>query len=208
MKTSKKIFLCCSFVLLALLATQARAVSATTELGSLLKDISTIQGKFVQTVYDQNNKPIALSNGIFMLQRPNRFRWQENAPLKQLTVANGKHIWFYQPDLQQVSVVSMLKGHNQQIPLAILSGSTIALSKKYAISEPDGNHFILLSKAKNAQFSRIELTFINNKIQQMKLFDNLGQKTIVKLKQLKLNHEIATNKFHFTIPKNVDVIYR
>ena len=195
------------FVLLLFSATQTQAITATTKLVSLLKNINTIQGRFTQTIYDKDNNALAISKGIFMLQRPNRFHWQEETPMQQLTIANGKNIWFYQPDLQQVTVVSMFR-HNQQTPLAILSGSTDVLNKNYSITQPDSHHFILLSKMNNSAFRCIELVFIGNKIQQMILFDKLGQKTIVDFQQIKLNYAIAADKFQFTIPKNVDVIHR
>lgn len=203
MKINEKIF---ALVLLVSFATQTLAVSATSQLVSLLKNIITIQGKFTQAVYDQDNNAIATSKGLFMLQRPNHFRWQEKEPLQQLTVANGKNIWFYQPDLQQVNIISTLDEHIKQTPLAILSDSTMALDENYSITQTNTNHFILSSKAKNAEFCRIALSFINNKIQQMILFDNLGQKTIINFKQTRLNQVIAKDKFQFIIPKNIDVI--
>ena len=62
-----------------------------------------MDGQFTQKVYDGGGKLKETSNGRVALSAPRLFRWEYNAPYEQLIVADGKTVWIYEPDLQQVS---------------------------------------------------------------------------------------------------------
>jgi len=194
-------------VLLCLLAINVNAEQATDHLVKIFQGIDTIKGNFTQTIIGQDGKTvIATSKGNFILQRPDHFRWNVITPPKQLTVADGKHIWQYQPDLQQVTI-SPMSQKIEQTPLAVLSGSAKALGGNYRITQTDdGNTFILTSKHANTEFHRIELTIRANKIKCMILFDSLGQKTEFIFNHIVLNKRLPAKTFKFTAPKGVDVI--
>jgi outer membrane lipoprotein carrier protein len=183
----------------------AIANTASEKLAAIFKPVTTITGQFTQTVYDQNGQAIAKSNGDFSIQRPNHFRWSVNNPMQQLTIADGKKLWLYQPDLLQVTVSPMTQkiGHT---PLAILSGSTTALNSTYSITQQSAKQFTLVAKQQNNTFTKIVLLFAGARIEQMQLFDSLNQKTIIDFSNVKLNASINNNAFKFAIPKGVDVI--
>lgn len=183
----------------------ADANQASKHLANQFKNISTIQGNFTQIVYSQDNQMLASSKGSFKIKRPNQFRWNVITPMQQLTIADGKNIWLYQPDLEQVveSVMTSKIGHT---PLAILSGSTSILSKTYIITQPSSNTYQLLAKNTSGAFHKIILTMEGNKISQMQLYDTLGQKTKVTFSRVQINEPINENAFQFVVPKGVDVI--
>lgn len=194
-----------SILLLTLIAHCSFANSPSNKLANLFSSVNTIQGHFTQTVFGQDDHAMATSKGIFIIKRPNQFRWNVVSPMQQLTIADGQRIWLYQPDLQQVTVSQMRKsmGHT---PLAILSGSTNVLKQSYVITQPNSSTFNLKSKTQNSPFQTIILTFAQQKITQMQLFDALGQKTIINFADVSLNAAIKKNAFQFVVPKGVDVI--
>ncbi|MCK5680613.1 outer membrane lipoprotein chaperone LolA [bacterium] len=59
-------------------------------------------GRFTQkTTYVDTNET-TLSMGRIWIQGPDKMRWEYKIPGKQLLVSDGKTIWYYTPDLNQV----------------------------------------------------------------------------------------------------------
>lgn len=181
------------------------ANSAAQQLVSIFSKLTTLQGNFTQTVYTQKGQVISVSKGTFKIRRPNQFYWNVNTPMKQLTVADGKHVWLYQPDLEQVTETLMTKKIGQT-PLAILSGSSKALLANFNVTKAGANQFNLRAKTANSNFHRISLTMNQGTPQRMQLFDSLNQKTVLAFSKVGVNHQLNKNAFQFIIPKGVDVI--
>ena len=59
------------------------------------------------------------SSGKVAVSAPRLFRWEYVKPYPQLIVADGKKVWVYDPDLQQVSVRPQGE-EEQNSPLAVL----------------------------------------------------------------------------------------
>lgn len=192
-------------IVLFSLSTLVSANQASNNLANIFKSVRSLQGKFVQQVYDQNKHVIARTTGQFIIQRPNKFRWQVTSPLKQLTIANGKKLWLYQPDLQQVTTSGMSQKIGQT-PLAILSGSTEALNKAYAITQTGKTQYQLTAKQVDSAFSQIDLLMNGRAIEKMTLKDSLGQQTVVNFSAVRVNAKVSPDMFEFSIPKGVDVI--
>lgn len=188
-----------------MLFNSVNANQASENLANQFKAVSTIQGDFTQVVYSQNKQVLASSKGNFKIKRPNQFRWNAITPLQQLTIADGKTIWLYQPDLEQVteSVMTSRIGHT---PLAILSGSSSALSQSYTITQSATDSYQLIAKSATDAFHKILITIKDKKISEMDLYDTLGQKTKVMFSKVQLNSPINKNAFQFVAPKGVDVI--
>ena len=87
----------------ALLAGNAFA-GARDELKSFASGLKGLDGQFTQQVYDAKGKLKESSSGRVALSAPRLFRWEYAKPYPQLIVADGKKVWVYDPDLQQVTV--------------------------------------------------------------------------------------------------------
>jgi outer membrane lipoprotein carrier protein len=202
MKTFLKLFLLITFFTTAL-ATQ-EAADPTHELIALLNKTNTLTANFTQKIYDENGSVIDQSKGKLMLAKPDFFRWDVTKPMKQLVVSNAKQVWIYDPDLEQV----IIKPVDQAIsaaPLAILSGSTSALTKDFKVTKIKEG-YQLASKAEDLSFKTIQLSFKQDRITAMILFDNLGQKTELQFSNLSMNPVLPKGTFEFVPPKGVDVI--
>ena len=68
-----------------------------------LNALRTMSADFTQVV-KAKRREVSHSSGTMALSRPGRFRWQTKAPMEQLVVADGKQLWIYDVDLEQVSV--------------------------------------------------------------------------------------------------------
>jgi outer membrane lipoprotein carrier protein len=61
-------------------------------------------GSFTQkTTYTDSNET-TVSTGRIWIQGPDKMRWEYQSPEKQLLISDGKTIWYYTPDLNQVMV--------------------------------------------------------------------------------------------------------
>ncbi|MSP53650.1 MAG: outer membrane lipoprotein chaperone LolA [Gammaproteobacteria bacterium] len=180
--------------------------TAANNLINIFNKTNVISAKFKQEVKDSSGQIIATSTGTMIIQRPNRFRWDTQTPMAQLAIADGQQVWFYQPDLEQVTI-SKMTHEIGQTPLAILSGSTASLQQNFAIDQTKPNEFILTARKNAVPFHQVILIFDKQEhLNQMQLKDELGQTTVLYFTDLKLNASVAKNSFTFEVPKGIDVI--
>jgi outer membrane lipoprotein carrier protein len=192
------------FVILYFFTTTLLAQSATMQLSNLLKNTHTLKANFIQIVLDEHKHAMSKSSGNFVLQQPNKFYWHVKQPMQHVIINNGKKVWDYQPDLQQV-VVKPISQAIATTPLAILSGSTSALTKNFIISRESNSTFKLTNKHSNS-FKTVWLYFNNGKIAGMQLQDILGQTTRLQFTHVEINPSVSTQQFIFKRAKGVDLI--
>lgn len=183
--------------------------SAADQLVQILTSIHSLQAQFQQTVFNGRGNAIQQTSGEMAMQRIGKFRWQTQKPGKQLLIADGNKIWFYDVDLRQVTVQKQqtVSGNS---PAMLLNGEPSLLVKSYDVSktesDTDRQVFKLMSKAKQGLFRSVSLTFQDNQLEDMKLVDNFGQVTTVKFSQVENNPTLAPGLFQFTPPEGVDVV--
>lgn len=201
-----KILIAMLFVFLPL---HCFAQSPTDQLVTLLGNLNSLQATFNQTVYDGNGNALQNTQGTMDILRPGKFRWETKSPARQLLIADGKRIWFYDMDLAQVTVQRQQKAQGGS-PAILLSGSVQELAQDFTISAlpTKGNSvaFKLLPRNKNGMFQQLELRFANNKLHSMKLLDNLTQSTEIIFSNVVNNPNLDPSIFSFTPPKGVDVV--
>src|SRR5579859_328493 len=89
---------------------------------AFLHGTRTARAAFEQRVYDRDGQLMQQSAGRFEFQRPGLFRWTYAAPTPQLIVGDGKDVWIYDRDLEQVTVRRMARALGST-PAALLAGS-------------------------------------------------------------------------------------
>ena len=92
------------FLLLFITGESVLAGSAIEQLKAFHKQVTTLTGKFTQVLNDAQSNKVQESSGTVWIQRPGLFRWEYTKPYPQVIVADGKHIWIYDPELEQVTV--------------------------------------------------------------------------------------------------------
>jgi len=184
------------------------ATSASDQLIELLSQLKSMRANFVQTVMNNGGKVLQKNSGKLILQRPGHFRWQVEQPNKQLLIADGQNIWFYDIDLRQI-MVQKQKMAIADSPAALLSGDPSDLMQHFTVAFLQGGHgFYLLPKDKNALFHSIILIFKQNRLYEMRLSDKLGQQAVIHFSQIDLSSTIGSENFHFVLPKdkNVEIV--
>lgn len=178
------------------------------KLQNKLNHIRSLSAHFKETLTSET-KQINQTQGTLEIQKPGRFRWETLAPVSQLILADGKKIWIYDIDLEQVTVKSQ-KSALKGTPALFLSGDIDSVIKNYTISLQElPNHderYELHARSKQANFKSIAFVFQQQTIKSMSLEDNLAQKTELKFTKIKQNIAIPFSRFKIQLPRGVDVI--
>ncbi|MCP0914292.1 MULTISPECIES: outer membrane lipoprotein chaperone LolA [Legionella] len=172
-----------------------------------LNAIRTMSASFKQVI-KAKKRQLSHSSGTMALARPGRFRWQTKDPMPQLVVADGKRLWIYDEDLEQVTVKKQDKGLGGTAAL-FLSGYDDTVSRDFTVTQSTKGkkeYFDLQAKSGKANFQRVKLVFEGATLSAMELFDQLGQHTHVQLSNIKINPSLGSTVFKFKIPKGVDVV--
>lgn len=198
------------FLLAFFAPTAAYAVPAGERLEGFFNNIQTMQADFQQTLVDEQGNVVQEASGTFALQRPGKFRWDYAMPFEQLIVADGKKVWIYDVELEQVTV-KPLQAALGSTPAALLSGSQ-PLEDNFTITErgtQDGLQWIELqpkAEATDSSFESIRMAFDSGDLRVMQLLDSFGQTTYMRFSDLQSNPDIDPSLFEFIPPEGVDVI--
>jgi len=191
-----------------LAAAPASAGQAIDLLHKFTSELKTFSAGFVQTVYDEDDKPIRESQGLAWLKRPGLFRWEYRKPYEQVIVADGKRLWVYDKDLEQVTVKKAQKAL-ATAPIMLLSGKE-PLEDQFEIREHgkrQGLYWVeMRPKVQDTDFRRIFLGLDDQGLKVMELRDRFDQATQIRFHHVKINPDIDASRFAFTPPAGVDVI--
>lgn len=180
------------------------AQSPSAMLDETLNKTHTLVADFTQeTINARMNTP--LLSGKIVLMRPGQFRWEVIAPEKQLIVSDGKAVWIYDEDLQQVLIQPVNK-RLDETPALLLTGEAKSLQQFFDIQQKNKNTYELISRDEEGMLKKVELIFKDDAIASMRIWDGLGQQTYITFKNVVINPRISTDIFTFTPPPGVDVI--
>lgn len=173
-----------------------------------LGHVKTITAKFEQFVFNESTGEPDKTSGRIYVASPNKFRLEYNKPYVQVYVADGKRLWSYDADLEQVTIKKQ-QNMLANSPAIVLSDPG-NIDKAYDVKAQGIKHhvdwFYLKPKSPDSGFDHVRLGFAGNNLYVMELYDSFGQKTELHFKELQYNARIPADKFTFTPPKGVDVI--
>nr|WP_288356083.1 outer membrane lipoprotein chaperone LolA [uncultured Pseudomonas sp.] len=200
-------------MLLAVLTTASLFAHADDEaavkrLTELLNQAQTITARFSQLSLDGSGTQLQETAGELALKRPGLFRWHTDQPMEQLLVSDGKQVWLYDPDLEQVTIQS-LDQRLTHTPALLLSGDVSQIRENFEITFKEGGNvvdFILKPKSKDTLFDSLRLSFRNGVLNDMQLIDSIGQRTNILFMSVKMNQPLDDKQFRFDIPEGADVI--
>ena len=177
-------------------------------LHDFFSNTSAMRAQFSQVVNDNNGRKLQEVTGTMQLQRPNKFRCDYKKPYEQQIVSDGKQVFLYDTDLQQVTIrnLSATLGFS---PAALLAGGD-AVEKSFIIKNAtgkDGLTWVLaLPKAENSGFERVLLGFKADTLRKMELYDSFSHVTHITFSNVERNPVLQDATFLFVSPKGVDVV--
>lgn len=169
-----------------------------------------LDGQFSQQVSDSRGRIKERSTGRVAVSAPRQLRWEYVSPHAQLIIADGRRVWAYEPDLEQVTVRAQGE-EERNSPLAALVNPAL-LERQYDFSEEaaprDGLNWLSLSPkaGQEANFDYASLGFNAQGLAKMEILDSLGQRTVISFSHWQRNPRFAASTFSFTPPAGVDVV--
>ena len=197
------------FLLFGSLMSLCIEAAAIDSLKTFIQETRTVRANFSQTLYDKNARSIQESNGTMQFERPEKFRWTYEKPYEQLIVGDGTQVWFYDRDLNQVTVRQFNIAIGSS-PAALLAGSS-AIEDNFELIELGQQNQIewleAIPKSKESAFEFIQMGFSpEGALMIMALRDSFGQTTILSFSDLDKNPKLPSDLFKFLTPENADVI--
>lgn len=196
-------------LVMGLLFTLMSHASGTESLRKFYDETHAMKADFHQIVLDAQGRKIQEVYGEMMINRPNQFRWDYRQPYEQQIVSNGKQVWLYDVELEQVTVtdVSQALGNS---PAALLSGGE-GIDENFVMrdfnKEDDLSWVSVVPKSNTTGYNQIELAFnAQHLLQEMKLVDSFGQHTNIVFSHQQQNPTLDTKMFFFQPPQGVDVV--
>ncbi|MDD5273851.1 MAG: outer membrane lipoprotein chaperone LolA [Methylovulum sp.] len=176
-------------------------------LKTFLAHTRSLTADFKQVLLNEAGNPSQTSYGVFYLQRPGKFRWDYQKPFQQQIISTGGKVWFYDTELEQVTV-KKLDDSVGSTPALLLSGD-IVLEDNYTMEqqgvEGDMEWIKLLPKNQDSSFKYLIIGLEKGSLSGMELSDNFGQLTRIYFSNIKHNPTINPTLFNFEAPKGVDV---
>ena len=196
------------FALMQLLNCNVALADGVSSLRDFFLNTSAMRANFHQVVNDKKGRKVQEVDGSMQLQRPNKFRWDYNKPYEQQIVSDGKQVFLYDIDLQQVTMRELSKALGSS-PAALLAGGD-AVEKSFILknaTRKDGLTWVLaLPKDKDSGFDRVLLGFKADKLRKMEMIDSFNHITHITFDQVERNPVLQDSTFLFTPPKGVDVV--
>lgn len=183
------------------------------ELIAALKKIETFQANFSQKIRDASGEHIAKSQGEVTISRPNKFYWKSNEPDPILVVADGKFLWTYDIDLQQITQQELNKALKNS-PATLLAGSLNRLTEEFIINKAPNRQcqkntdtcYRLTPRQQDATFADIIIGFVKDNLVEIRMHDPLGQDIHTLFTAVTINGKVNPSLFKFHPPAGVDVI--
>ena len=202
---SQSLLGCCFIIISGLAHSKPTAIE---QLMAFAK-VKTVQADFVQKQNMVDGRMSSMTGRFWMIS-PEKLRWETMKPYQQLLISDGQKVWFYDQDLNQVTVQSQKQAANDKSLLLLLN--PVSAQQYFYLKNVSGSSDQLdwvEAKPKSREistFSSILIGFSGGKPQKMLMIDAFGQQTIIEFGNLVLNGTIDKGRFVFQAPKGVEVV--
>ncbi len=186
-----------------------------------VKTVNTGRADFTQVVTapakDGQAPRAKTSTGTFEFSRPNRFKFVYKKPFEQSIVADGKTLWLYDVDLNQVTARQQSKVLGST-PAALIAAAPDlrALQADFTLldaPDQDGLQWVTATpKSKDGQLQTVRVGFRDaapapgSTLEVLEILDSFGQRSVLTFKQFQANPALPGSSFQFKTPAGADVI--
>ena len=174
------------------------------DLRALLNPINSLTGRFVQYEFNEEHEQQRTLNGRFAFARSLNMFWEIAPPYAQTLISNGKEVYIYDKDLNQVIIYPLKK---DKLPLFfLLEGNEEILARMNIVQPDDKTPVFFLTEINSSQPNEIFIHFENDLPHEMHWTNPFGQRVIYIFSELKRDTKINKNLFRFRIPKGAEII--
>lgn len=198
-----------AFFLFPALAFAEDAIDVISKLQKKYESISSLKADFAQEV-SSKGMPAQTSEGRVWFKKPGKMRWEYQKPTKDIIVSDGRTIWLYQPDLNQV-IEKSASSSASSMATDFLSGIG-DIEKEFVVllSGAEGKDYNLTLTPKEDQPGMKRLVLSVDKsdftVTKTVLTDHYGNQTAVTFRNISTNPSVKDSLFKFKVPKGANVV--
>ncbi|TAN10174.1 MAG: outer membrane lipoprotein chaperone LolA [Burkholderiaceae bacterium] len=200
---------------LALAAPMTALANGLDSLAAFIQNAKNGRADFTQTVTSppaaDGASRVRKSSGQFDFQRPGQFRFDYRKPFEQIIVADGKTLWYYDVELNQITERQQTQALAQTPAALIASASNLkALEAEFtlaAVPDRDGLQWVKATpKTPGGQLKEVEIGFNGDKLAALEILDAFGQRSVLRFSRVEVNVGLPAGIFQFKVPAGVDVL--
>jgi len=170
---------------------------------------TTLKAKFSENIVAADGRKRDRSGTVYY-QKPGKMRWDFEGPETETIVSDGKELYTYAPDLNQVMKAPLQRVFKSSAPVAFLLGvGDIKRDFKASLPESppsDGLVHVALSPKKGGEVIELGLDPHSYDLVWMKIADELGNATTMHLEDIHTNMTLNDSLFVFEVPKGADIV--
>jgi len=192
----------------ALALTPSWAWGAGEVLKDYLKGLTTLSSDFDQVTFNADHSAMTESGGVFYIKRPGKFRWEYRKPGEQIIVADGKRVYVYDVELEQVSHQDEAKALAGTPALLLADDGPIEGEFRVKdLPAADGMSWVELTpKATDTEVQQIRIGFEGKELRTLLMEDSFGQMTRLSFSHTERNPSLADDLFRLEPNKATDVL--
>jgi outer membrane lipoprotein carrier protein len=190
--------------------------AATADLPSLLKAVESRynHAKTLQVVFHESytgpGRPRRTESGTLLLRKPGRMRWDYTSPEGKLFVSDGKFLWLYTPNNNQVEKMKIKESDDMRAPLAFLLGK-LHFDKEFrniqAQAVADGTRITAEPKTDNLPYTKVEFVVSpDNEIRSVQVTGYDRSILEFEFDREKLNPPLEAGLFRFQMPPGAQLV--
>jgi chaperone LolA len=173
-----------------------------------LDDTESFTAGFEQEIWTSDQQLVERASGSVALLRPNRFRWQYETPYEQIIVADGKSLWMYDVEIEQVTR-SDIDEADVASPAMLLGGDGAVRNSFEVVGTDASGGIVWINLApvhESAQFSVVRMGFDQAALAALEFVDGLNQTTVIRFFDVQTNVDLSRDLFEFKVPRGVHVL--
>jgi len=189
-------------------AMQSFAGSPALELSGILSQITGYSADFTQISQDGAGNEMQRSTGHLWINKPHKFKSHTYPPFEQVLVSDGELLWFFDPDLEQVTIQKR-DPVNQSQPAFLLAGQIDDIEKHFLVdhyADEEASYFVLRPLETDGTVVSLTIEIKQGVIRSISVADALNQETELRFSAIETNPQLDSSMFIFDIPEGVDVV--
>jgi outer membrane lipoprotein carrier protein len=173
------------------------------------QSVRTFQAEFEQKSFVKMINRTETAQGNVQIKKPGKMKWVYNDPDPQVLISNQKNLWLYTPEDKQATKMPIESIYSSNTPALFLAGQGV-LTNIFNVTEVVTGESIytvtLFPKEAKNDLNRLILRVNKNSYQitGITVYDELGNKTQIKFRNIRINEQIAKSTFDFIVPAGVE----
>lgn len=149
--------------------------------------------------------------GKLSFKRPGKMLWRYEEPKGQFVLADGKHLYFYQPEQNQIIKTPLKNAFRSDIPLSFMLGiGNLKRDFNAALKGTEDNQYVLRLEPKGEAggFSEVLLgvSRSTSDIVWASVRDAVGNLTTIRFSNMRKGVGVPESLFRLEVPAGADIV--